>query len=146
FSERIKDLIISQLVQSVQKVTYPALSTLREDDNKLKQGYRNVMQVTTFMLFPAMLILAALAYPLFELCFPDRWLPAVPYLQLMCVVGLLYPIHSINLNILKVKGRSDLFLGLEIFKKILLFIILFVSYRYGVVGILIGQGVQSIIA
>lgn len=146
FAERIKDLVISQLVQSVQKVTYPALSTLQDDDAKLKEGYRNVMQLTTFMLFPAMLMLAALAKPLFELFFPERWLPAVPYLQLMCIVGVLYPIHSINLNILKVKGRSDLFLGLEVFKKITLFIVLFVSYHYGVIGILIGKGLQSIIA
>lgn len=146
FAERIKDLVISQLVSSVQKVTYPALSSLQDDNVKLKEGYRNVMQVTTFMLFPAMLMLAALAQPLFELFFPERWLPAVPYLQLMCIVGVLYPVHSINLNILKVKGRSDLFLGLEVFKKITLFVVLFISYRYGVIGILIGRGVQSLVS
>ena len=146
FAERIKSLLISQLVLSVQKATYPALSTLQDDKGKLKKGYRNVMRVTTFMLFPAMLLLAALAKPLFEFLFPDRWLPAVAYLQLMCIVGLLYPVHSINLNILKVKGRSDLVLWLEVYKKATLFMILFVSYRYGVIGIIVGQGIQSILA
>lgn len=146
FSERIKSLVITQLVLSVQKATYPALATLQEDNRKLKNGYRNVMRVTTFLLFPVMLLMAALAEPLFELLFPERWLPAVTYLQLMCVVGILYPIHSINLNILKVKGRSDLVLWLEIFKKTTLFLVLFFSYRYGVIGIIIGQGVQSVIS
>lgn len=145
FAERIKDIIITQLVTSVQKVTYPALSTMQDDNKRLKKSYRNVLKVITFILFPAMLMLAALAEPIFELFFPERWLPAVPYLQLMCVVGILYPLHAINLNILKVKGRSDLFLGLEIFKKLILVVVLFLSYRYGIVGILVGRGIQSAI-
>lgn len=64
----------------------------------------------------------------------------------MCAAGLLYPLHAINLNILKVKGRSDLFLYLEIVKKLLIVAIVFVSARYGVVGILIGQIVSSVLA
>lgn len=146
FAGRIKEIVITQLVTSVQKVTYPALSKLQDDNVKLKESYRNVLQVITFILFPAMLMLAALAEPLFEFLFPERWLPAVPYLQLMCIAGMLYPLHAINLNILKVKGRSDLFLGLEVIKKTLLVIVLFISYRYGVIGILIGRGIQSLIA
>ncbi len=146
FAGRIKDIVVTQLVTSVQKVTYPALSKLQDDDIKLKQSYRNVLQVITFILFPAMLMLAALAEPLFEFLFPERWLPAVPYLQLLCIVGIMYPLHAINLNILKVKGRSDLFLGLEIMKKMLLALVLFISYRYGVIGILLGRGVQSLLA
>ena len=146
FAEKIKGLVISQLASSIQAVTYPALSTLQDDDQKLKEGFRNVMRVTTFVLFPAMLMLASIAEPLFESIFPERWMPAVPYLQIMCITGILYPLHSINLSILKVKGRTDLYLGLEVFKKITLFLILFISYRFGVVGILIGSGVQSIIS
>ncbi|MFO8021531.1 MAG: lipopolysaccharide biosynthesis protein [Perlabentimonas sp.] len=146
FAEKIKGLVISQLASSIQAVTYPALSTLQDDDRKLKEGFRSVMRVTTFMLFPAMLILSALAYSFFEAAFPERWMPAATYLQIMCIVGILYPVHSINLSILKVKGRTDIYLGLEVFKKITLFLILFVSHRYGVIGILIGSGVQSVLA
>lgn len=146
FADKIKGLVISQLASSIQAVTYPALSTLQDDDQKLKEGFRKVMRVTTFLLFPAMLILASLAQPLFEVVFPDRWIPAIPYLQIMCITGMLYPMHSINLSILKVKDRTDLYLGLEVFKKITLFSILFISYRYGVIGILIGSGVQSVIS
>ena len=146
FAEKIKTLVINQLVRSISTVTYPALATLQDDNIRLKAGYRKVIQITTFLLFPAMALMAALAEPLFCVLLPDQWLPAVPYLQLMCIAGLLYPLHAINLNILKVKGRSDLFLYLEIVKKVLIVLILFVSVQYGVIGILIGQIISSVLA
>jgi len=146
FADKIKELIISQLVGSIQAVTYPALASVQQDDIRLKAGYRKVIQVTTFLLFPVMAMIAALAEPIFRVFLPDKWLPAVPYLQLMCIAGLLYPLHSINLNILKVKGRSDLFLYLEIFKLAILTVILSISIQFGVYGILIGQIISSVLA
>lgn len=146
FAEKIKDLIISQLVLSIMTVTYPALSILQDEDIRLKAALRKVIQVTTFLLFPAMLFLAALAEPLFHVFLPDTWLPAAVYLQLMCITALLYPLHSINLNILKIKGRSDLFLYISIIKKLIILIILLISLPYGVIGILIGQIAASVLA
>lgn len=146
FANRLKDIVIAQFVSSIQNVTYPALSSMQADDKRLKAGYRKVIQVTTFILFPGMLFMAALAKPLFNVLLPTKWLPSVTYLQLMCIAGILYPLHSINLNILKVKGRSDLFLYLEIIKKIMVMAILVISFRYGVIGILIGQIISSTLA
>lgn len=146
FANKIKELIINQLVTSIQVVTYPALSTFQDDDIRLKAGYRKVIQATTFGLFPAMAIMAALAEPLFMVFLKDKWLPAVPYLQLMCISGLMYPLHSINLNILNVKGRSDLFLYLEIIKKIIILAILGISIQFGVMGILVGQIISSVLS
>lgn len=146
FADRLREIIIKQLVSAIQQVTYPALASIQEDQERLKQGYRKVMVATSFLLSPTLLLLAALAPPLFDLIFPARWEPAVPYLQLMCIASVLHPLHSINLNILKVKGRSDLFLGLEIFKRILICLILFFTYKHGVIAILIGSIVHSIIA
>jgi O-antigen/teichoic acid export membrane protein len=146
FADRIRSLIVDQLVTSIQKVTYPALSTQQEDNPRLKVNYRKVLQTTTFLLFPVLLLFAALAGPLFQALLPVRWHSAVSYLQLMCLVELLYPLHSINLNILKVKGHTDLYLAISIFKKVMLFGILYVSYRYGVIGILIGKFILSLIS
>lgn len=146
FSKRIKDLVINQLVTSIQTVTFPALATLQQDDAALKLGYRKIIRVTTFLLFPAMALLAAMAKPLFVVFLNEQWLPAVPYLQLMCIAGLMTPLHSINLNILQVKGRSDLFLYLEIIKKILGVFILYASIQFGVIGMLFGQIVGSVIS
>jgi len=146
FAEKIKTLVINQFVRSISTVTYPALATIQDDNMRLKTGYRKIIQITTFLLFPAMALMAALAEPLFQVLLSNQWLPAVPYLQLMCIAGLLYPLHAINLNILKVKGRSDLFLYLEIVKKVSIVLILFVSVQYGVIGILIGQIFGSVLA
>lgn len=146
FAEKMRELVLNQLVSAIQNVTYPALASIQDDNVRLKAGYRKVISITTFLLFPALMFLAALAQPLFELLLPEKWWLAVPYFQLLCLSGLLYPLHSINLNILKVKGRSDLFLYLEILKKFMLVAILFISYRYGVIGILIGQIVSSVLS
>lgn len=146
FAEKIRELVLSQLVGAIQNVTYPALASVQDDAKRLKEGYRKVICVTTFVLFPALMFLAALAEPLFQVLLPEKWWPAVPYLQLLCLSGLLYPLHSINLNILKVKGRSDLFLYLEVLKKIMVVMVVFVSYRYGVLGLLVGQIVSSVLA
>jgi O-antigen/teichoic acid export membrane protein len=146
FAEKIRDILVGQLVNSIQMVTYPALSVLQNDPLRLKNACREVLLVTTFLVFPAMLLLAALSVPLFKAFFPDAWWPAAGYLQLMGIAGALYPLHAINLNFLKVRGRSDLYLYIEIFKKILTLVILMACLSYGVTGILLGQIVGSIVA
>ncbi len=146
FAKKMKEMIANQLVNSIQTVTFPALATLQQDDVTLKSGYRKIILVTTFLVFPSMAFMAALAEPLFVVLLNDQWLPAVPYLQLMCIASIMYPLHSINLNILKVKGRSDLFLYLEIIKKVFAVAILAVSLQYGVIGILLGQIIASVIS
>ncbi|MGE5474324.1 MAG: lipopolysaccharide biosynthesis protein [Ignavibacteriales bacterium] len=146
FAQRIQQLVVEQLSGAVQRVTYPALSTIQDDDKALKAFYRKIIQVVTYIVFPCMIALAVLAKPLFILTLKDDWLPAVPYLQLLCIAGLLYPLHAINLNILKVKGRSDLFLHLEVVKKIMIVVIILISVRFGIFGILIGEIVGSVLA
>lgn len=145
FADRIKELLSSQLVSAIQSVTYPALSGLQDDNTRLKEAYRKIIRITAFIYFPIILLMAAMAPLIFEVALPEKWAGAALYLQLMCLAVLLYPLHAINLNILKVKGRSDLFLGLEVGKKLAVLVILFVSYRFGVVGILIGQIVGSVL-
>jgi O-antigen/teichoic acid export membrane protein len=146
FAEKIRDILVTHLVNSIQTVTYPALSALQGDEGRLKSGYRNVISVTTFLVFPTMLFTAALAEPIFRTFLPERWWAGTSYLQLMCIAGCLYPLHAINLNILKVKGRSDLFLYIEIVKKVMTAGILVASIPFGIVGILLGQIISSILA
>ncbi|MBZ0329193.1 lipopolysaccharide biosynthesis protein [Halomonas sp. ANAO-440] len=146
FSYRLKELVVSQLVSAVQKVTFPALATMQDDNVRLKKSYRKVLRATTFVLFPCILLTASLAEPLFEFALPERWLDASIYLQIMFLASMLYPLHAINLNILKVKGRTDIYLGISVFRKFFTFFVLFISYRYGVVGILVGQIFLSIFA
>src|SRR3546814_15434084 len=72
-----------------------------------------------FLLFPAIILGEVLATPLFRFIFTEKWLPAVPYFQWLCIIGILFPINAYNLNIVNVKGRSDIFLKLEIVKKLI---------------------------
>lgn len=145
FADRIKEILIFQLVATIQKVTYPALSSIQTEPQRLKKAFKTVIRITVFILSPLILLFAALAGPIFELLLPERWWPAVIYVQLMCLAGVLIPIHAINLNLLKVLGRSDLFLRLEIIKKSIAIFILLCTYKYGVIGILTGQIMSSIV-
>ncbi len=145
FADRIKTLVVLQLVASIQAVTYPALSKIQDDPVRLKSGYRKVIAITTFLLFPAITLLAALAEPLFHVFLSEQWLPAVIYLQLMSIVAILNPLHAINVNILKVTGRSDLVLYIGFFKKFMMILIFIISFNYGVIGILIGQIISSVL-
>jgi O-antigen/teichoic acid export membrane protein len=146
FADRMREIIIFQLIGAIQKVTYPALSTIQSDKLRMKQGYRKLIRLTSFILFPIILLIAALADTIFQLLLPERWWQASFYLQLMCLAGVIIPINAINLNILKVLGRSDLILGLEVIKKSLFIVILVISSRYGIKGILVGQIIMSILA
>lgn len=146
FSEKIRDILINQLVNSIQTVTYPALSSLQSDKARLKAGCRDVMRVSTFLVFPTLLLVAALAAPMFKVFFPERWWSGAEYLQLMCIAGCFYPIHAINLSFLKIKGRSDLFLYIEILKKFLSAAVLVASIQFGIFGILVGQIIVVILA
>lgn len=146
FADKIKDLVVLQVVTSIQNVTYPALSQLQDDPVRLKSGFRKVISITTFLLFPAMALLAALAEPLFRVLLSEQWLPAVIYLQLLSIAAILYPLHAINLNILKVVGRSDLIMYLSFLKKIIIIVIFVISLKFGIIGILIGQIIGSILS
>jgi O-antigen/teichoic acid export membrane protein len=144
--EKMLDIIMGQLVYAVQNVTYPALSSIQDDSARLKEAYRKVLIIITFIVFPAVLFLAALAEPIFVSIAPEKWWPAIQYFQLMCIVFVLYPLHAINLNILKVKGRSDLFLKLEVVKVLISMFFLILTISHGVESVLIGQVITSIIA
>lgn len=145
FAEKIKDILLNQLVTSIQSVTYPALAQLQNKPEKLNEMYRTMICSMTFFLFPTMLLTAAFAAPLVNSLFGQKWKLAIPFLQLMCLSSTLFPIHSISLNILKVLGRSDIFLYLEFYRKIVATIVLVISYRYGITGILLGQLSLSVI-
>ncbi len=111
------DIFSSNLTGVVQRVSYPVLSSIQDDNERLKQAYKKIIKSTMFMAFVLMLGLAAVAKPMVLVLIGEKWLPSVEFLQIICFSAMLYPLHAINLNMLQVKGRSDLFLVLEIVKK-----------------------------
>lgn len=133
------------LTSVLQQVTFPVLSQIQDDTERLASSYRRMLRFTVFLVFPIMIGMAALAYPLVVSLVTDKWAQCVPYLQVICFASMWYPVHAINLNLLQVKGRSDLFLRLEIIKKAIATVAIFISVPFGVMGICIGAVCTSII-
>ncbi|MBR9921766.1 MAG: lipopolysaccharide biosynthesis protein [Bacteroidetes bacterium] len=141
-----KQLPVSNISNALTKVTYPLFAKIQDDDIRLKAVYKQIMQQVIFWIAPILIGSAVVGEPLFRFVFTEKWLPAVPYFQVLCIVGILYPLNSYNLNVLKVKGRSDLFLRLEVIKKVLITISLFIALPFGVIGLVWSQVALSIIA
>lgn len=133
------------LTSVLQQVTFPVLSQIQEDDDRLANSYRRMLRFSAFVVFPIMLVMVALASPLVIALVTDKWAQCIPYLQVICCSAMWYPIHAINLNLLQVKGRSDLFLRLEIIKKAIITVVIFVSVPFGVMGICYGAVFTSIV-
>jgi O-antigen/teichoic acid export membrane protein len=132
--------------ETLSRVMFPALSTIQDQQSRLRASYRKSISLAVFLHFPLMLALIALARPLLILLLTDRWAPSIPYFQLLCVAGVLYPLHLLNLDILRVKGRSDLFLRLEVTKKALIVLSILMTYRWGITALLYGGIATSIVA
>lgn len=120
-------------------------SSIKDDENDLMVRFRSIFKVTMFFSFPFLLGLASISEPLFLLILGEKWENSIIFFKLLCIVGIFYPLQSINLNILKVVGRSDLFLKLEILKKIVHTIFLALFFRYGIIGLIIAQIISATI-
>lgn len=145
-AETMKQLPVNNISKALDKVTFPLFVSIQNEEERLKKIYKKIMQMVIFLVTPILVLLAVLAEPTFRFLFTEKWLPAVPYFQILCVTGILYPLHSYNLSILNVKGRSDLFLRLEVFKKIIIVITLVVTIPFGIMALLYGQVAISVIA
>jgi len=127
------------------RVMFPAMSSIQDDRIRLKQAYHKAITTSAFFHFPLMIGLIVVASPLIRLLMTDRWALSVPYFQLLCVAGVLWPLHVLNLNVLQVTGRSDLFFRLEVAKKVFIVLSIVVTYRWGVVALLYGQIAVSLV-
>jgi len=140
------DYPIAAMTGVIGRVTYPLMAKIQDDKQKVTAVYKQILQFTFFVSAPLMFGASAVAEPLFMLVLGEEWLPAVPYFQILCLAGMLYPIHAFNINILKVYGRSDLFLKLEIIKKIVITISILITFQFGVMGLVWSSVFTSFIA
>ena len=145
-------LLVSSLIHSVYSnlynlvIGFPILSKLQDDNEKLLSVYKKYLQVSCFLIFPLMIGLCVLAKPTIIILLGEKWSGAILLMQILCFSSILDPVCNINLNLLYVKGRSDLVLKLEIIKKTIAIIILFTSMRYGLVGMCVGRALYGFIA
>lgn len=135
----------SNLTSVLQSVTFPVLSSIQNDEERLGNAYRRLLRMSVFIIFPLMIGLSAVADPFIRLVLTDKWEGAIYLLQIVCFSMMWYPVHAINLNLLQVKGRSDYFLKLEIIKKIIGVSMLCITVPMGIVAMCYGGICTSII-
>ncbi|KMY29627.1 polysaccharide biosynthesis protein [Lysinibacillus xylanilyticus] len=147
--EQFPGFIVSNINGSIQSVMLPTLAAHQENRERVKEMVRRVIVTSSFIVFPMMIGLAIIAEPLVKILITEKWLPTVPFLQIFCAVYALWPIHTANLQAINALGRSDIFLKLEIVKKIFGFVVLVISIQFGVhamaVGVLISGFLGTII-
>lgn len=128
----LPSLAMSQVDETLGRVSFPALVLLQDDKVKLREVMRRMMRCSTFLVFPLMVGVAVCSWSCIRLLYGEKWTPAVPYMMLSCFTFALWPFHTINLRGIQALGRSDIFLVLEIIKKFLVLVVIASAFRLGV--------------
>lgn len=146
-AKQLQQVPVTALTSIVNQVTFPALSKIQDDSARFAFAFKNNITLLAFVNFPLMFLLSAIATPLVSLLYTSKWLPAVPYLQFLCIgFGALLAIHNTNLTALKAIGKSGAVLKLEIIKKMIGCILLFVGIKiYGIWGLMGALSVCSVL-
>lgn len=145
-AKTLNDVPSQTLSQIVGRVTFPVFSTIQDDRERLKRGLKKALTMLVLLNFPVMIGLAMTARPLVLALLTEKWAPCVPYLQLLCAAGLLYPLQLINLNVLQSLGRSDIFLRLELIKKALIAVGIALTWQWGISAMICGMIAVSIVS
>ncbi|HAH56547.1 MAG TPA: flippase [Bacteroidales bacterium] len=144
-ADMFKNLPSQNILGIVFRVSYPVLSTIQNDQSLLKSYYKKMVKSTMLFSFTLLFSMAAIAEPMILSLLGNQWQPSVGYLQLLCFVGMLHPLQSLNTNVLLVLGRSDLFLKTEIIKKILAVPTIIIGVIFGIKEMIIGMILISVI-
>jgi O-antigen/teichoic acid export membrane protein len=130
----------------INRVAFPVLSRIQDDDQRLLRVYEKYIQISCFLIFPILMGLCGCSRPIILLLLTDKWAACIPLMRILCLATLLAGVTTINLNLLYVKGRSDLVLKLEVIKKIIAFSIVFATAFFSVTVMCWGQVIYSVIA
>lgn len=142
-AKNLSSLPVFALTGILQRVIYPMMSHIQDDQQALDKAYLLTLRLAAAVIFPLIIGLGLISKPLLSLILGQEWQSAAELMTILCLGYMLYPIHAINLNLLQVKGRSDLFLRLEIIKKVIITIVLVITIPMGIKAICIGMAIQS---
>ena len=144
-AKQLSSIPSQTLTSIITNVTYPTLSTIQNRLDQLKVAYRQIIRISLFTVLPLMLILLAIANNLIPLILGDKWIPAIDYFVLLCISGAFFPLNTISLSILLVRGNSKLYLRLSIIKRIITLLAIVITINYSVLALVIGQVVANIV-
>lgn len=144
--DKLPNLVITNINTSIDSVLLPTMANAQDDPARVRSMTRRAIKTSTYIMAPLMMGLAACAEPLIRLILTEKWLPCVPFLRIFCITYMFYPIHTANLNAIKALGRSDLFLKLEIAKKIVGLTILLCTMWHGVMAMAYSLLLSSVLS
>ena len=144
--DKLPNLVITNINASIDSVLLPTMANEQDDPARVRSMTRRAIKTSTYVMAPLMMGLAACAEPLIRLILTEKWLPCVPFLRIFCITYMFWPIHTANLNAIKALGRSDLFLKLEIVKKIVGLTILLCTMWHGVMAMAYSLLLSSVLS
>lgn len=144
--DKFPKLIVTNINTSIDSVLLPAMSSVQDSKDRVKNMTRRAIKTSTYIMAPLMMGLAFCAEPIVTLILTEKWLPCVPFLRIFCVTCMFYPIHTANLNAINAMGRSDLFLKLEIIKKAIGMTLLFSTMWFGVMAMAYSLLLNSVLS
>lgn len=144
--KQFAQILSANITSVVQRVSFPTLSEIQDDKTRLVNAYRKIIRTTMFVTTSLMFALAGVAHPFIYCLVGPQWEQAASFLPLICISMSLYPLHAINLNMLQVQGRSDLFLKLEIIKKAIAAVPILLGIFLSIYWMLIGTIISGIIS
>lgn len=144
-AQKLKDLPVISTVQAVQGVTFPALSQLKDNDEKFTAGYLRIVELLSFVLFPVMLCMIAVADDMFMLLLGQKWMPTVPFFEILALSGLFYPLGVVAYNVLKSRSDGSVIVRLEVVKRLIQTIMLAVTIPFGVEAVAWGISAMALV-
>ena len=144
--KKFPNVIVTNINTSIDSVLLPTMASAQDDADRVKSMTRRAIKTSTYIMAPLMMGLAFCAEPIVGLVLTDKWLPCVPFLRIFCITYMFYPIHTANLNAIKAMGRSDLFLKLEIVKKVVGIALLFSTMWFGVMAMAYSLLISSVLS
>lgn len=144
--DKFPKVIVTNINTSIDSVLLPSMADVQDDHLKVKSMTRRAIKTSTYIMAPLMMGLAFCATPIVKLVLTDKWLMCVPYLRIFCISYMFWPIHTANLNAIKAMGRSDLFLKLEVLKKLVGLTLLFITMNISVMAMAYSLLVSSLLS
>lgn len=143
---KIPNIMVTNINVSIDSVLLPTMSSAQDDSKYVKAMTRRAIMTSTYIMAPIMMGLAFCAEPIVHFVLTDKWLLCVPFMQIFCITYMFYPIHTANLNAVKAMGRSDLFLKLEIAKKVVGIVLLLSTMWFGVMAMAYSLLLSSVLS
>lgn len=140
------DIIVTNINTSIDSVLFPSMAAQQDHKERVRAMTRRAIRTSSYIMWPLMMGLAVCAEPIVRLLLTETWLPCVPYLRIFCVSYVFYPIHTANLNAIKAMGRSDLFLILEVCKKVIGLLVIGITMWFGVIWLAYSLLIISLIS